>query len=95
MRATSDANAMRVLSEPDIEILREIGSFLSKKRMPIPFAFPDLTGQVFDSDDFASGLFNSPMDALSLQAIKEDLTVKKYTARVKAVLRDSGSSKAQ
>ena len=96
VRATNDARSMLVLSEPDIKVLREIGQFLSGSKMPIPFAFPDLTGQVFDADNFASGLFNfSPLDALSLQAIKEDPTVKKYVSRVKAVLRDAGVEKGQ
>jgi hypothetical protein len=64
--------------------------------MPIPFAFPDLTGQVFDGDNFAAGHFNfSPMDALSIQAVKDDPIVKKYARRVKAVLRDAGSDRAQ
>jgi hypothetical protein len=51
---------------------------------------------MFDGDNFANGLFNfSPMDALSIQAVKDDPIVKKYARRVKAVLRDAGSDRAQ
>lgn len=89
VRAAADAGAILVLSEPDCVLLKEIGAFLIKHKLPAPYALPDLTDQVLAGDDFAGGLFNfSPPDALAMAAVKGDPVVQRYARRVNSYLSD-------
>jgi hypothetical protein len=96
VRATTDSGAYLVLSEADLAILKEIGTFLANTRLPAPYPLPDLTGQVLAGDDFAAGLLNfSPPDALAMAAVKADAQVKKYAREVTRFLHDSQTVEAQ
>jgi hypothetical protein len=96
LRAARDARALLVLSEPDIQVIKEVGEFLLKSKLATPFDFPDLTGQVVNGEDFGSGVLNfTPPDALALIAVKNDATVKTYSSRVSSVLANAASPKSQ
>lgn len=96
VRASSDANSMLVLAEPDLELLAEIGEFAAKRKIPLPFAFPDLRNRTIAADDFAAGLLNySPKDALSLMAVRQDKDVKEYAKKLQPLLSDAGTFEGQ
>jgi len=95
-RAAAESKSLLILSEEDLTLLREIGTFLHDGRIPTPFAFPDLTDHVINSDDFACGLLNfSPPDALSLAAVREDATVRRYAGKINSLLGQTASQDKQ
>ena len=96
LRAAAESGSFLILSEYDLDLLREIGDQISKTGLPIPFELPDLSGKLLSSANFLSGLMNfAPHDALSLVAVRNDNLVRKYAADIRSHIGEACSDDGQ
>jgi hypothetical protein len=96
VKAARESGALLVMSEEDIQILHEVGRYMSSNRSPTPFDLPDLTGKVIEPNSFCSGLLNfCPRDIMSVGAVKADPGVREYASKIGSLLSTASSDRTQ
>lgn len=86
-----------VISIDDLEILKQLGDFVLKHKLPTPVDLPEIEeSRVVDGDSFAGGLLNfAPPDALAAAAVRRDPVVKTYAAKVRRFLEKDSTFETQ
>jgi hypothetical protein len=92
LKSARERGAYIVLSEDDVQILREVGLWMTRGKSPITFDIPDLTGKLIEPEMFASGLLNfSPPDIRSVAAVRSDKHIRAYAKKISSLIEENPS----
>jgi hypothetical protein len=86
-----------VLGDEELEILRDICSFIETTRIPSPISLPDLRGaNRIHGETFAGGLLNfSPPDTLAVAAVRADSGIRAYATKIREILSEQSTVEGQ